>query len=73
MSEIDLDNSDLVSVFVIPNERADSTLTAISAMRDAGADRFLTADAAAGGTLSGTDCVWEGHPPNSFRCGDSDG
>jgi hypothetical protein len=63
-----------VTVFAIPTANAESTLKAVMAMNEAGGgDLFmLKGETAATGTLSGTECVWEGHPTNSFKCGDKD-
>lgn len=71
---VEPDEGQRVALFVVPNDRADATLKAISAMRDAGSnDLFMMKAEAAGGTLSGTSCHGTGTPSNDQECGDSDG
>jgi hypothetical protein len=63
-----------VSLFAIPEGKAESTLKAVMAMNEAGGgDLFmLGVGGETAATLSGTACVWEGNPPNSFKCSDTD-
>ena len=63
------------SVFAVPDAKRESTLRAINAINDLGGDIFtMTADAAAGGTISGTGCTFSTAEPGfgDHVCTDSD-
>jgi hypothetical protein len=62
---------EVVSLFVIPDGKAESTLKAVMAMNEAGGGDLFMLTGEAAGTLSGTGCQGTGHPANDFNCSDT--